>query len=242
MIADFERIAHDTDGEPQTDDDIYSITKSLRLQLQGSIEIGGNTGTTSKDIGGLYSAEPLALIKPSGVDDIARVVKAASQVPHMTVAARGNGHSVNGQSMNDGGLVIDMRSTEENLFRLITLDCCTNYIDVSGGAIWEDVLTRCVSEFGLTPRSWTDYLGLTVGGTLSNAGVSGQAFRYGPQISNVMELDVVTGKGDIAVCSETQNPELFFGVLGGLGQFGIITRARVKVQTAPDMVGLSVLE
>ncbi|GMI83901.1 ARABIDOPSIS THALIANA CYTOKININ OXIDASE 5, cytokinin oxidase 7 [Hibiscus trionum] len=223
MVAYLERILLDTD-----------ITNSI--DLKGSIETGGSTVAASKDFGYLYSALPLALIKPSGAEDIARVIKAASQVPHTTVAARGNGHSVNGQAMTVGGLVIDMRSTEENHFQLLSIDGSPDYIDVSGGALWEDVLTRCVSDFGLAPRSWTDYLGLTVGGTLSNAGVSGQAFRYGPQISNVMELDVVTGKGDITVCSETQNPELFFGVLGGLGQFGIITRARVKLQTAPDMV------
>ncbi|XVF89023.1 hypothetical protein PTKIN_Ptkin19aG0097900 [Pterospermum kingtungense] len=232
MIACLERIVLDAESKP--DDDVSSIPKSL--DLQGSIESGGGvTSVASKDFGGLYSVKPLALIKPSGVEDIARVVKAASLTTHLTVAARGNGHSINGQAMADGGLVIDMRSTEENHFKLLTLNR-SPYIDVSGGALWEDVLTRCVSEFGLAPSSWTDYLGLTVGGTLSNAGVSGQTFRYGPQTSNVTELEVVTGKGEITVCSETQNSELFFGSLGGLGQFGIITRARVKLQPAPDMV------
>ncbi|KAE8691389.1 hypothetical protein F3Y22_tig00110890pilonHSYRG01202 [Hibiscus syriacus] len=145
MIAYMERILQDTDGESKPDDDVSSLSKIL--DLQGSIESGGSTSVASKDFGGLYTSEPLALIKPTGADDIARVVKAASRALHMTVAARGNGHSVNGQAMNDGGLVIDMRSTEENHFQLLTID-----------------------------------------------------------------------------------------VLGGLGQFGIITRARVKLQTAPDMV------
>jgi len=48
-------------------------------------------------------------------------------------------------------------------------------------------------ERGLSPVSWTDYLYLTVGGTLSNAGISGETFRFGPQISNVFEMDVITG-------------------------------------------------
>lgn len=110
------------------------------------------------------------------------------------------------------------------------------YIDVGGGALWEDVLEFCVSKFGLAPRSWTDYLGLTVGGTLSNAGVSGQAFKYGPQTENATELEVVTGKGEIVICSKEKDSELFFSVLGGLGQFGVITRARILLQKAPDMV------
>ena len=66
------------------------------------------------------------------------------------------------------------------------------YIDASGEQLWADVLHAAL-DHGLTPRSWTDYLHLTVGGTLSNAGISGQAFRHGPQISNVQELDVITG-------------------------------------------------
>ncbi|XVF35269.1 hypothetical protein REPUB_Repub18cG0131100 [Reevesia pubescens] len=233
MIACLGRIVHDTEAESKPDEDVSGISKSM--DLHGSIESEGITCVAGKDFGGLYSVKPLALIKPAGAEDIARVVKVASRTSHLTVAARGNGHSINGQAMADGGLVIDMRSTEENHFKFLKING-SPYVDVSGGALWDDVLTRCVSKFGLAPRSWTDYLSLTVGGTLSNAGVSGQAFRYGPQTSNVTELEVVTGKGEITVCSETQNSELFFGVLGGLGQFGIITRARINLQPAPDMV------
>ena len=66
------------------------------------------------------------------------------------------------------------------------------YADVGGYQLWIDVL-QATLEHGLAPVSWTDYLHLTVGGTLSNAGVSGQTFRHGPQISNVYEMDVITG-------------------------------------------------
>ncbi|KAL9349229.1 hypothetical protein Peur_056484 [Populus x canadensis] len=109
------------------------------------------------------------------------------------------------------------------------------YVDASGGELWIDILRECL-EYGLAPKSWTDYLHLTVGGTLSNAGVSGQAFRHGPQISNVHQMEVVTGKGEVLNCSEKQNSDLFHSVLGGLGQFGIITRARISLEPAPDMV------
>lgn len=148
------------------------------------------------------------------------------------MAARGNSHSLDSQwrlrhrheTMNDG-------------MEIVHLPCGAMCVDVSGGALWENVLEHYVSKFGLSPRSWTDYLGLTVGGTLSNASISGQTFRFGPQTSNVTELEVVTGNGDIVVCSDqSQNSDLFFSVLGGLGQFGIIVRARVLLQSAPDMV------
>lgn len=66
------------------------------------------------------------------------------------------------------------------------------YVDVSAGELWINILHETL-KYGLAPKSWTDYLHLTVGGTLSNAGISGQAFRHGPQISNVHQLEVVTG-------------------------------------------------
>ncbi|PWA81255.1 cytokinin oxidase 3 [Artemisia annua] len=66
--------------------------------------------------------------------------------------------------------------------------------------------------------------------------ISGQSFLHGPQISNVHEMDVITGKGDFVTCSKSLNSELFFAVLGGLGQFGIITRARIVLQKAPKRV------
>ena len=110
--------------------------------------------------------------------------------------------------MAEGGVVIEMRRLNNGkgaerirVFRNpsfgiseedLRLGFC-GFVDVGGEQLWIDVLNECV-ERGLSPVSWTDYLYLTVGGTLSNAGISGQTFRFGPQISNVTELDVVTGK------------------------------------------------
>jgi cytokinin dehydrogenase len=66
------------------------------------------------------------------------------------------------------------------------------YVDASGGDLWINILHETL-KYGLAPKSWTDYLHLTVGGTLSNAGISGQAFKHGPQINNIYQLEVVTG-------------------------------------------------
>ncbi|GMQ02407.1 hypothetical protein CsSME_00048648 [Camellia sinensis var. sinensis] len=228
------RFVHENETETRAEDDNGRLCRGL--ELEGSIDYC-STGLASKDFGGMQGGKALALIRPAGAEDIARVVKAAWRSSNLTVAARGNGHSINGQAMTEGGLAIDMRSMDDtNSIKVGRFNNGSAYADVSGGALWGDVLERCVSVYGLAPRSWTDYLDLTVGGTLSNAGVSGQTFRFGPQTSNVSELEVVTGKGDTLVCSDTHNSELFFGVLGGLGQFGIITRARILLQTAPDMV------
>ncbi|KAL2517957.1 Cytokinin dehydrogenase 7 [Abeliophyllum distichum] len=234
MIAFVKQFVHENDVESiqeleaKEEDDILVLFKGM--ELQGNVEYG-STGSAGKDFGGMQSSKPLAVIRPAVSEDVAKVIRLASRSQHLTVAARGNGHSINGQAMAHRGFVIDMKSMETR----IEVGPTRKYADVSGGALWEEVLKYVLSH-GLAPRSWTDYLGLTVGGTLSNAGVSGQTFIYGPQTENVTELEVVTGKGDVTVCSHTQNSELFFSVLGGLGQFGIITRARVLLQPAPNMV------
>ncbi|KAL6858782.1 hypothetical protein ACP4OV_017784 [Aristida adscensionis] len=196
----------------------------------------------ARDFGGLVSVRPAAVVRPASADDVARAIRAAALTPHLTVAARGNGHSVAGQAMAEGGLVLDMRALalcRRPQMQLVRPACGGGgaaLADVPGGALWEEVLHWGVSNHGLAPASWTDYLRLTVGGTLSNGGVSGQSFRYGPQVSNVAELEVVTGDGECRVCSPSSHPDLFFAVLGGLGQFGVITRARIPLHPAPQRV------
>ncbi|CAN1813825.1 Cytokinin dehydrogenase 6 [Linum perenne] len=165
---------------------------------------------------------PLAVLHPKSVADIATTVKHIWQMgprSELTVAARGHGHSLQGQAQAHQGVVVNMESLQSPKMQVNA--GIEPYVDVSGGELWINILLETL-KYGLTPKSWTDYLHLTVGGTLSNAGVSGQAFRHGPQISNVHHLEVITGK--------VKN------VLGGLGQFGIITRARISLEPAPDMV------
>ncbi|GAB2222985.1 hypothetical protein Droror1_Dr00017118 [Drosera rotundifolia] len=236
MIAYIERFVHDTDAaaESRPQDSISDSSTAIDSSYINADEDDASISAAGKDFGGLRTAFPSAVIRPSSAADIASTILLASKSTSLAVAARGNGHSINGQSMSDGGLVIDMRSLQHTP-SLLSLGH-SYFVDVSGGALWEEVLDKCVSEHGYAPRSWTDYLGLTVGGTLSNAGVSGQAFRFGPQTANVAEMEVVTGKGETVTCSETENSDLFFGVLCGLGQFGVITRARILVDNAPDMV------
>ncbi|CAL9194590.1 unnamed protein product [Musa hybrid cultivar] len=191
------------------------------------------------DFGGAARAEPLAVMRPGCAGDVARLVRAAYRSARwFPVSARGHGHSTNGQALSPGGVVVQMSRGRIAPRPVPAYSPSTGeyYVDVWGGDLWVDVLNWTLANGGLAPKSWTDYLYLSVGGTLSNAGISGQAFHHGPQISNVYELDVVTGKGELITCSEEQNSELFHGVLGGLGQFGIITRARIALETAPHRV------
>ncbi|KAF3793298.1 Cytokinin dehydrogenase 5 [Nymphaea thermarum] len=196
----------------------------------------------SIDFGNMTQVYPAGVLRPASDDAIAKLISYyyQSSCP-VRVSARGHGHSIHGQAQAANGVVVEMRSLHGSKNSSIFVACHDGshgsdcYVDVGGGQLWIEVLLA-TTKLGLAPRTWTDYLYLTVGGTLSNAGVSGQAFRRGPQISNVLEMDVVTGKGEILTCSPSQNSDLFYGVLGGLGQFGIITRARITLEKAPEMV------
>ncbi|KAL6957453.1 Cytokinin dehydrogenase 5 [Sarracenia purpurea var. burkii] len=217
----------------------------LQLGVDGELTVDpSDIETASLDFGRLNRAEPLAVLYPASAEDVARMVKAAYESAQgFTVSARGHGHSINGQAQAGNGVVIQMSGGDDGVLGGVTVGKAgrvriwekLGYVDAWGGELWIDVL-RSTLEYGLAPKSWTDYLYLSVGGTLSNAGISGQAFNHGPQISNVYELDVVTGKGELLTCSAENNSELFHAVLGGLGQFGIITRARIALEPAPKSV------
>ena len=118
------------------------------------------------------------------------------------VAARGQGHSTQGQAQVEAGVVVDM-STLATVHEINQTDAL-----VDGGTRWLDLLLQTISQ-GLTPPTLVDFLELTVGGTVSLGGIGSQAFRYGPQVDNVLELLVVTGEGELVSCSATQNVELF---------------------------------
>ncbi|KAH0454250.1 hypothetical protein IEQ34_016174 [Dendrobium chrysotoxum] len=191
------------------------------------------------DFGATTHSLPLAVLRPSSPSDIASLIRSARlSSPPLPISARGHGHSINGQAGARGGIVVAMSGGGRRRMSppVNSMEFGKTYVDVWGGELWIDVLNWTLANGGLAPRSWTDYLYLSVGGTLSNAGISGQAFHYGPQISNVFELDVVTGKGELVTCSQDENSELFHAVLGGLGQFGIITRARIALEPAPERV------
>lgn len=175
----------------------------LRLVVDGHLSVDpSDVETASKDFGLMSRVEPLAVLHPNSAEDVARLVRAAySSAQGFSVSARGHGHSINGQAQVRNGVVVEMSGGNRRLGsgrpaarsqsgRVVSEKGL--YVDACGGELWIEVL-RATLEYGLAPKSWTDYLYLSVGGTLSNAGISGQAFNHGPQISNVLELDVVTG-------------------------------------------------
>ncbi|XP_074364996.1 cytokinin dehydrogenase 9-like [Apium graveolens] len=226
--------SHTLSVSPQSEFSILPLSlKSLSLDGHLFFE---NIHHAANDFGNRYHFLPAAVLYPKSVRDISSTVKHVFEMGTtsvLTVAARGHGHSLEGQAQARQGIVINMESLQDRKMFFHTGEF--PYVDVSGGELWINILHEGLKH-GLAPKSWTDYLHLTVGGTLSNAGISGQAFRHGPQINNVYELEVVTGTGDIVTCTKKHNADLFYSVLGGLGQFGIITRARIFTEQAPRRV------
>nr|CAD1822174.1 unnamed protein product [Ananas comosus var. bracteatus] len=196
--------------------------------------------SVSSDFGGVISGRPYAIFYPSNETDIARLIRTAFESAQpFTITARGRGHSDRGQSVGVGGVTVDMRALagdgEKRRINVCLGGPLGPYVDIGAEQMWSELMHETL-EHGFGPRTWLDYLDITVGGSLTVGGISGQALRHGPQVRNVHELDIITGKGELVTCSENQNPDLFYASLGGLGQFGIITRARIALEPAPSKV------
>ncbi|CAL0304978.1 unnamed protein product [Lupinus luteus] len=162
--------------------------KKLALKLSLNNQI---LSLASSDFGFIVHETP-SVSEPSSVNDIIDLIKYSNALPiPFTVAQRGQAHSTHGQTMTRDGVVLNMTRLGDfrNGSRIVVND---EYIVVGGEQLWIDVL-NATFKHGLTPFSCTGYMYLSVGGTLSNARINGRMFWFGPQISNVLELDVVTG-------------------------------------------------
>ncbi|MFC4000503.1 FAD-binding protein [Prauserella oleivorans] len=178
----------------------------------------------AQDWGRLVQARPQAVVRPATPADVAAVVRFAAD-RGIPVAARGSGHSPFGQSQAEGGIVLDMTSLAR------VYPGAGDEVVVDAGARWHRVL-RATLPRGLTPPVLTDYLELTVGGTLAVGGIGGASHEHGAQTDTVTALDVVTGTGELVRCSAEREPELFDAVRAGLGQCGVITRATIRLRPA----------
>jgi cytokinin dehydrogenase len=183
----------------------------------------------SGDFGRMIRRIPGAVVRPGSADDVVEVVRFA-RARRIPVATRGEAHTQSGQALTDGGILLDLTS----LSRIEAIDGAGLTVTCGGGLKWGD-LAAATSAQGLIPPVLTNNLGVTVGGTLSVAGLGVASYRFGTQGDNALELDVVTGAGDRLTCSRDRNPELFDIMRSGLGQFGIITGARLRLRPCLPM-------
>jgi FAD/FMN-containing dehydrogenase len=184
----------------------------------------------AEDYGHIVHHRPVAVLRPGSVRDVVAMVRFCNE--HcLPVAPRGQGHAPFGQAQVQGGLVIETGT----LAGIGRLGPDSTTVAVGAGAKWSDV-AKATLVHGLTPPVFTDYLELSVGGTLSVGGLGGQAHRHGAQVDNVTELRVVTGAGELVRCSPSRHPDLFHAVLAGLGQCAVIVEATLRLVRAPETV------
>jgi FAD/FMN-containing dehydrogenase len=189
---------------------------------------GPGLADAARDFGGLVEHRPVGVLRPRSEEDVVRAIRFA-RTRRLPLAIRGAGHSTHGQSQAPSGIVLDMRS----MSRVLTID--EDEALVEGGALWEGVLLHSLVR-RRCPPVLTDYLGLTVGGTLAVGGVGIQSCREGMQVDQVTGLRVVTGDATIVDCSPADHADLFFACLAGLGQCGVIVQARIGLVAAPAWV------
>ena len=196
--------------------------------LDGRVRLDSSAlSAAADDFGHLVHREPFAVLEPGSVEDIAVMVRYCRE-RGIPVAARGQGHATNGQAQVTRGLVIDMSFLHD-------ISVGSDRAVVQAGAVWSALLHATLPK-GMGPPVLADYLELSIGGTLSVGGLGGATQRHGAQVDNVLELEVVTGTGERAVCSPAKRADLFDSVLAGLGQCAIITRATIRLLPAPETV------
>ena len=178
----------------------------------------------SCDFGRMTRRVPDAVAAPQNAEEVASLVRRAAR-DGVRVAIRGGGHSQGGQSLTDGGVVLDTTGLDR------IRSAGPGVVRAQGGVRW-GALVDTLRGARRLPCVLADIGEVTVGGTLSAGGIGTTSHRYGAQVGQVEQLEVVTGTGERVRCSAERNTALFDAVRSGQGQFGVITEAWIRLRRA----------
>lgn len=204
--------------------------ESLRCVLRGKIIRPGDAAyDESRSVwNALIDKRPKVIVQAAGVADVMAAVGFARDNGH-AVSVRGGGHNVAGTAVCDGGLMIDLSA-----MRAVHVDPVRRVARVEGGATLAD-LDHETQAFGLaTPGgvvSSTGVAGLTLGG-----GFGWLARRFGLAADNLLAVDLVTADGALITASESEHPDLFWGLRGGSGNFGVATSLAFRLHDVGPQV------
>jgi FAD/FMN-containing dehydrogenase len=193
--------------------------QELRDAVRGEVLSRGDQGYEEASHpwnGEHYDKTPALLVRSAGAADVIAAVGFARS-NDLPIAVRGGGHSLPGFSTVDGGIVIDLAPMNG-----VRVDPGALRATVGGGATWADV-DRETQAHGLATTggliSTTGVAGFTLGG-----GIGWTMRKFGLATDNLAAADVVTADGRLVHTSDTENPDLLWGLRGGGGNFGIVTQ------------------
>jgi FAD/FMN-containing dehydrogenase len=197
--------------------------KAFRASLRGQLLLAGNDGyeQARKIWNGVFDRHPALIARCADSDDVVKAVNFARTHAVLT-AVRGGGHSVSGQSSCDGGLMIDLASMKE-----IRIDAAKRVAYAQPGVLL-GALDRESQTMGLVTTlgtaADTGIAGLTLGGGLGRL-----QRKLGLTCDNLLSADLVTADGRSLHVSDRENPDLFWGIRGGGGNFGVVTKFEYRL-------------
>jgi FAD/FMN-containing dehydrogenase len=180
---------------------------------------------------GMIDRRPALIARCAGVADVISTVNFA-RTHRLLVSVCGGGHNVPGNAVCDGGLMLDL-----SLMKSVRVDPLRRTARAESGVLWGE-FDRETQAFGLATTggsvSDTGIAGLTLGG-----GIGWLAGKYGLSCDNLLAVDMVTASGTFLTASASENADLFWGVRGGGGNFGVVTSFEYQLHAVgPVLAGL----
>jgi FAD/FMN-containing dehydrogenase len=204
----------------------------LRGALRGELLLPGQDGyETSRHLwNGAFDKKPALIVRCAGAADVSQAVKFARS-HDLLVAVKGGGHSLSGQSVCDGGLMIDLSPMKS-----VRVDPLAKIARVEPGTLLGQ-FDREAQAYGLATTagtvSHTGVAGLTLGGGFGRLGR-----RFALACDNLLAADVITADGPFVKASAQDNPDLLWGLRGGGGNFGVVTSFEYQLHDVkPEMIG-----
>jgi hypothetical protein len=202
----------------------------LRNRFRGALLRPGEEGydEARRVWNGAIDRRPALIARCAGSDDVAEAVRFA-RAHDLLVSVRGGGHSVAGHGVCDDGLMIDL-----SLMKAVRVDPEGRAARAAGGLLWGE-LDRATQAFGLATTggiiSHTGIGGLTLGGGLGHL-----MRKHGLTVDNLTAVDLVTADGERVRVDDETDPELFWGLRGGGGNFGIATAFEYRLHPVGPLV------
>jgi FAD/FMN-containing dehydrogenase len=206
-------------------------TTILMDNMRGTVLGGGDPGydEARRVWNGMFDRRPSLIARCVSAADVIAAVNYARE-HNLLVAVRGGGHSFPGHSVCEGGIMIDVSPMKG-----IRVNPGAGLVRAEPGVLWGE-LDRETQAFGLAMPggmiSHTGIAGLTLGG-----GFGWLCRKHGLVIDNLVSCDVVTAAGELVHASAEENPELFWGLRGGGGNFGIVTSFEYRVHPLGPVFG-----